>query len=274
MGALHFFEYGQIVRRRLEASTHARFFFDRPQIALEHRGFTFEGGKANGIDQFDIVDNAMDAAAAAPAPAARANFTRGYVDTFAEQHLFSAPNDGGTIAVIDAAQHDGVAIDVLAGPQYGGVAIAPQKSVMIGDRMRLGWWQVDPATGNLIGRMGPAGAGQELAEYAIARGNDWSTLYSMMQFYGDFFRCIAGAVEAPLSGDLGTQAGFEQCAASAICSYMDGVGSGYVLGPAGFSDAEALLYNILDLSIPGTKDSLPPTGGAACSGLFHSPLYP
>ena len=122
--------------------------------------------------------------------------------------------------------------------------------------------------------MGPAGAGQELAEYAIARGNDWSTLYSMIQFYGDFFRCIAGAVEAPLSGDLGTQAGFQQCAASAICSYMDGVGSGYVLGPAGFSDAEALLYNILDLSIPGTKDSLPPTGGAACSGLFHSPLYP
>ena len=274
MGALHFFEYGQIVRRRLEAATHARFFFDRPMIALEHRGFTFDGGKQNGVDQFDIVDNAMDAAAPAPAPAARANFTRGFVDTFTEQHLFAAPNDGGTIAVIDAARHDGVAIDVLTGPQYGGVAIAPQKSVMIGDRMRIGWWQVDPATGNLVGRMGPAGAGQELAEYAIARGNDWSTLYSMIQFYGDFFRCIAGAVEAPLSGDLGTQAGFQQCAASAICSYMDGVGSGYVLGPAGFSDAEALLYNILDLSIPGTKDSLPPTGGAACSGLFHSPLYP
>ena len=274
MGALHFFEYGQIVRQRLEASTHARFFFDRPLIALEHRGFTFEGGKQNGVDQFDIVDNAMDAAAPAPAPAARANFTRGYVETFAEQHLFAAPNDGGTIAVLDAAQRDGVAIDVLTGPQYGGVAIAPQKSVMIGDRMRIGWWQVDPATGNLVGRMGPAGAGQELAEYAIARGNDWSTLYSMMQFYGDFFRCIAGAVEAPLSGALGTQAGFQQCAGAAICSYMDGVGSGYVMGPAGFSDAESLLYNILDLSIPGTKDSLPPTGGAACSGLFHSPLYP
>ncbi|HTA38469.1 MAG TPA: hypothetical protein VK760_05315, partial [Candidatus Acidoferrales bacterium] len=60
----------------------------------------------------------------------------------------------------------------------------------------------------------------------------------------------------------------------AICGYMDGVGSGYVLGPAGFGDAEALLYNILDISIPGTKDSFPPTGGAICSGLFHSPLYP
>jgi hypothetical protein len=274
MGALHFFEYEQIVRRRLEATTHARFFFDRPLIAIEHRGFTFDAGKQNGVDQFDIVENSMDAASPAPAPAARANFTRGYVDTFVEQHLFSTPNDGGTIAVLDAAQHDGVAIDVLAGPQYGGVAIAPQKSVMVANALRIGWRQVDPATGNVVGRMGPAGAGQELAEYAIARANDWSTLYAMIQFYGDFFRCIAGAVEAPLSGDLGTQQGFEQCAGAAICSYMDGVGSGYVMGPAGFGDAEALLYNILDLSIPGSKDSLPPTGGAVCSGLFHSPLYP
>ena len=69
MGALHFFEYGQIVRRRLEGATHARFFFDRPLIAMEHRGFALDGGKANGVDQFDIVDNSMDAAAPAPAPA-------------------------------------------------------------------------------------------------------------------------------------------------------------------------------------------------------------
>jgi hypothetical protein len=274
MGALHFFGYGQIVRRRLETSSHARFFFDRPLIALEHRGFVLNHGQQTGVDQFDIVEDAMDAAAAAPAPAARANFTRGYVDTYTEQHLFSAPNDGGTIALLDAAQRDGVPVMVFDGPQYGGVAIAPQKAVSLGGQMRTGWWQVDPATGNLLGRMGPTGAGQELVEYAIARGNDWSTLYSMIQFYGDFFRCIAGAVEAPLSGDLGTPEGFKQCAGAAICSYMDGVGSGYVMGDAGFSDAEALLYNILDISIPGSKDSLPPTGGAVCSGLFHSPLYP
>jgi hypothetical protein len=274
MGALHFFEYGQLARRRLEGSTHARFFFDRPLIAIEHRGFTLDGGKPTGVDQFDIVENAMDADAVAPASGARANFTRGYVDTFIEQHLFSAPNDGGTIALMDAAQHDGVPIGLLTGPQYGGVAIAPQKSVMIGDRMRMGWWQVDPATGNLVGRMGPAGAGQELAEYAIARANDWSSLYSMIQFYGDFFRCVAGAVEAPLSGETHIQQNFRQCAASAICGYMDGVGSGYVLGAANLSELDALLYNILDISIPGSKDSLPPTGGAACSSLFHSPLYP
>jgi transglutaminase-like putative cysteine protease len=273
MGALHFFEYGQIVRRRMETGG-VRFFFDRPLIALEHRGFTLDGGKQTGVDQFDIVDNAMDAEGTAATPGARANLTRGYVETFAEQHLFSAPNDGGTIALMEAARHDGVPLAVLNGPQYGGTAVAPQKPVTLGGRARTGWWQIDPATGNAVGRMGPAGAGQELAEYAIARANDWSTLYSMIQFYGDFFRCIAGAVEAPLSGDLGTQEGFKQCAASAICSYMDGVGSGYVLGDAGFTDLEALLYNILDLSIPGTKDSLPPTGGAICSGLFHSPLYP
>jgi hypothetical protein len=274
MGALHFFEYGQIVRRRLESSGGARFFFDRPLLAMEHRGFAFDGKTLAGVDGFDIVEDSMDGNGTASTGGARANFTRGYVDTFVEQHLFASPNDGGTIAVIEAAQRDGVPIAVLTGPQYGGVAIAPQKSVLVGGAPRMGWWQVDPATGNVVGRMGPTGAGQELAEYAIARANDWSTLYSMIQFYGDFFRCIAGAVEAPLSGDLGTQEGFKQCAGAAICSYIDGIGSGYVLGDAGFTDAEALLYNILDISVPGSKDSLPPTGGAACSGLFHSPLYP
>jgi len=73
---------------------------------------------------------------------------------------------------------------------------------------------------------------------------------------------------------------FKQCAAAAICSYMDAVGSGEALGRAGLTDLEILLYNILDLSVPGapgappTKNPWPPTGGAACNGLFSSPLYP
>lgn len=276
MQALHFYEYGELVRSRLEAAHGGavRFYFDRPLLAMEHRGFALDGSTPDGVSQFDVVENAMAATGSQPQVAIRANFTRGYIDEFAEQHMTSAPNDGGTIAVIAQARKDGVDVKVLTGDQYGGTAIAPAHGVTIDGVARMGWWQVDPTSGNLIGRMGPTGAGQELAEYAIARANDWSTLYAMLQFYGDFFRCIAGAVEAPLSGALGTKLGFANCAMAAICNYMDGVGSGYVLGEEGFTDLEALIYNILDLSVPGSKDSYPPTGGAICGVMFKSPLYP
>jgi transglutaminase-like putative cysteine protease len=261
MGALHFYEYDQIVRRRLSSSSGARFFFDRPLLALEHRGFTFSGGKPAGVDQFDIVENGMDAAAPVPTSAARANFTRGYVETFAEQHLFAAPNDGGTIAVMDAAQREGVPVAVSSRPQYGGVAIAPQKTVTVDARLTTGWWQIDPPTGNVAGRMGPAGAGQELSQYPIARAADWPALYSEMQFYGDFYRCYAG------NGD------FKPCTGSAMCGYLDGVGSGYVLGDAGSGETQALLSQILNIGSGDDANALPPIGGA-CGALFTSSLYP
>lgn len=274
MQALHYFEGDQIVRRRLE-SAGARFFFDRPQIAIEHHGFDLRDGRLSSVQAFDVVENSMGATGAQPAAAIRANFTRGYADEYAEQHLWSSPNDGGTIAIVAAAKKAGVALQLFNGPQYGGMALGPAKAVDLGGAPRIGWWQIDPAYGNLIGRMGPDGAGQELAEYAIARANDWSTLYAMIQFYGDFFRCIAGAVEAPLSGLEGAaaQKWFEQCAGAAICSYLEALSSSEALSRLEISDLDTLLYNILDLSVPGSKDSWPPSGGAVCSGLFKSPLY-
>ena len=63
------------------------------------------------------------------------------------------------------------------------------------------------------------------------------------------------------------------CFAAAICNYLEALTVGEAFSRWG-TDEEALLYNILDLNVPGTgKASLPPTGGAAC-GVFQSPLYP
>lgn len=274
MQALHFFEADQIVRLRLE-SNGARFFFDRPAIALERHGFALRAGRLSSVQAFDVVENSMAATGQQPAQAIRANFTRGYADEYLEQHLWSSPNDGGTIAVMDQAQKDGVPLQLLTGERYGGTALGPARAVNVDGSPQIGWWQIDATSGNLIGRMGPDGAGQELAEYAIARANDWSTLYAMIQFYGDFFRCIAGAVEAPLSGLQGAAAQhwFEQCAGAAICSYLEALSSSEALSRLEISDLDTLLYNILDLSVPGSKDSWPPSGGAVCSGLFKSPLY-
>jgi hypothetical protein len=96
----------------------------------------------------------------------------------------------------------------------------------------------------------------------------------MIEFYGDFFRCIAGAVEAPLEGLQGAAAQhwFQQCAGAAICSYMEALGSGEALTRAEWGDLRILLYNILDLSVTGSKDSWPPSGGSVCGKFFSSPL--
>lgn len=272
MEDLHYYEQDAIVRHRLETRG-VHFFFDRPQIVMMHRALAQNGGKVYGIEQFDIVDNGMAATGSDPALAIRSNLTRGYLDTQLEQHLLAAKSDGGTIALFAAAKRSGVAQEVSTDPKYGGTAVVLSRPVDLAGRARIGWWQVDPSTGNLVGRMDD-GAGQELVEYAIARANDWSTLYSMLQFYGDFFRCIAGEVEAPLEGmnEGQAQEWFKQCAGAALCSYLEALTMG-----EGFSridnDTLALIYNIMDLSIPGSKDSWPGTLGAACGDKFHSPLY-
>ena len=50
-----------------------------------------------------------------------------------------------------------------------------------------------------------------------------------------------------------------------------GVGGAFTLGEV--PDLQALIYNIMDLSVPGAKDSWPGTLGAICSKAFSSPLY-
>lgn len=276
MEDLHYYEQDAIVRQRLETQSNGavRFFFDRPQIVMMHRTLALDNGTVTGIEQFDIVDNGMTAVGNDPQAAIKSNFVRGYVDTAIEQHLLAAPSDGGTIALFAAAKRAGITAKVSSDPKFGGTAIVPAAPVPLAGHDRVGWWQVEPATGNLVGRMDD-GAGQELVEYAISRANDWSTLYSMLQFYGDFFRCIAGAVEAPLAGRGGAQAQewFKQCAGAALCSYMEaiGVGGAFTLGEV--PDLQALIYNIMDLSVPGAKDSWPGTLGAICSKAFSSPLY-
>lgn len=273
MEDLHYYEQDALVRHRLEAAANGtlHFFFDRPQIVMMHRALAMRDGKISGIEQFDIVENGMAATGADAQAAIKANFVRGYVDTSIEQHLLAAPGDGGTIALFAAAKHAGIAATVSTDPKFGGIAIVPAAPVALEGHDRVGWWQVEPASGNLVGRMDD-GAGQELVEYAIARANDWSTLYSMMQFYGDFFRCIASAVEAPLAGAGGTQAqaSFKQCAGAALCNYLEALGSGEAFSRLD-SDTLALIYNIMDLSVPGSKDSWPGTLGAVCSQHFSNP---
>jgi hypothetical protein len=53
---------------------------------------------------------------------------------------------------------------------------------------------------------------------------------------------------------------------------MEAMGVGFGFGAADDADVEALIYNIMDLSVPGAKDSWPGTLGAVCGKQFTSPL--
>ena len=262
--ALHYFEQDAIVRRRLESATGTRFFFDRPQVVMMRRALRLDGDRVTGAEQFDIADNGMAAIGADAAGAIRANLARGYLDTVIEQHLLAAASDGGAVALLEEAGRNGMTPTVQTAPRFGGTAIVVGRA----------WWQVDPATGNLVGRMDD-GAGQGLVEYAIARTNDWFSLYAMLQFYGDFFRCIAGAVEGPLAGrDVGSEAAqnwFKNCAGAALCGYLEALSSGEALSRLD-NDVLALIYNIFDMSIQDRKDAWAPALGGVCNAFFKNPF--
>jgi hypothetical protein len=268
---MHYFLYDSIARMRLEDGSNGavRFFFDRPQIAMVHRGFTQHRKQRTGILEFDIVENGMAAAGTGGATAVRANALRGYLDTSIERHVLGVEPAGNTIALFDAAARNGLKPRTVA---LGTTTrIEPGGPVTIEGRTISGWWELDPHTGNLVGRMA-GGAGQAMVEYAIDRINDWSSLVGIMQFYGDFFRCIAMGVESPLSGGANPQAQFNNCALGAICALAESTLMGEAFSRCtSCTNIDALIYNFLDYGTYG-KSASPGSFGYVCGKLFPSPF--
>jgi hypothetical protein len=268
---MHYFLYDSIARMRLEDQSNGalRFFFDRPQIAMVHRGFTQRGKQRTGILEFDIIENGMAAAGTGAASAVHANAVRGYADTSIERHVLGVEPTGNTIALFDAAARNGLKPRTVA--QGTTTRIEPGGPVSIDGRTISGWWELDPQTGNLVGRMA-GGAGQAMVEYAIDRINDWSSLVGIMQFYGDFFRCIAMGVESPLSGGANPQAQFNNCALGAICALAESTLMGEAFSRCtSCTNIDALIYNFLDYGTYG-KSASPGSFGYVCGKLFPSPF--
>lgn len=178
-----YFSRDDVVATELTASAATRWYRSRPNVALQRTWFTVaSGGAVSAITGFDIVDNTMAPAAGNSQQSARANLTRGYADTEIEHDVSGSGGPNGTIAIFEAAKASGVTPVVLIGsgdvPQElrplargidatfvsGNVAIAPNKDVSLGGRAAYGWWDIDPATGNAVGRV-TGGAGQDLSDY-------------------------------------------------------------------------------------------------------------
>ncbi len=279
------------VRARLAATLApgARFVYDRPVLALVRRGFHALPDRLRGHIAFDVVDNGMLVVGGDAQRAVRANALRGALDTNVERHVIDAQGRGGTRALFDAAKAAGVG-EVVVTPGPGDrtaaasldpdarahlndtlalheVAVVPQRAVALNGAQRDGWWAFDPASGDLVGRM-EDGAGQADVEYVLARLNDDATLYAMIQFYGDFFRCIAMGVEAPLVGD---NAKIQQCMSLSLCNYLESLTFGFGID----NTMLAFVYTLLDITFydntPGLswkQDSSAP-GGAGCKHEFN-----
>jgi hypothetical protein len=179
-----YFSRDDLVASQLIPNSGSRFYRDRPNIALQRTSFSVANGNPPvEVTDFDIVDNTMRAAADSSRQTAQANLTRGYADTMIERDVAGAGGNG-TIAIFDAAKSAGVAPIVVtnagAVPQAvrqlargidqtfanNGVAIALNASVSLDGRVAYGWWDIDAANGNAVGRV-TGGAGDAMPEYAM-----------------------------------------------------------------------------------------------------------
>lgn len=156
------------------AGASVRFVVDRPQIAMQRLEYSSTPGSNNARSTFDIVDNAV---AAYGSGAPRANLVRGIVDTEIERDIESATQ--GAYDLLAAGAQNGAMTRVLrTAPSAadatqrgigetvanGSVALALNGTTAYDGHETLAWWDVDPASGNVVGRV-TGGSGQALAEY-------------------------------------------------------------------------------------------------------------
>ena len=176
--ALDFFARDDAVAAR----SSVRLFRNRPDIVALHTSASIGG--TDLVTTFDIVDDAMSSPQSDSRAIFAANVARGYADTMIERDVIGGSADYGTPAVFDAASSFGISPQVLAATSpssealqlglsdtlaAGRVAIAPTRPVTLGGRTQYGWWDIDPSTGNTVGRM-TGGAGGTMAEYGMVAG--------------------------------------------------------------------------------------------------------
>ena len=184
LAQIDYFSRDDAVAARLGQPLNGRFYRDRPNIALERATFPMKNGVASPTLTFDIVENGMAAVGVDRSRAAAANLSRGYADTQIEQDVIRAGNTYRTIALFDAATRAGVKSTVITTPEAiapsvrplargldrtlgsGNIAIAPINVVQLRGASAYGWWDVNPASGNAVGRM-TGGSGQAQVEYPL-----------------------------------------------------------------------------------------------------------
>jgi hypothetical protein len=195
-----FFARDDAVADALGSSAGVRLYRDRPNVAMQRTWFARGAGSNSAeVNVFDIADNGMGSSGGQSDATVTANLTRGYVDTQIERDVSEAPGPDNTIALFTTANTQNTPATVLTQPVAGDandplragldqtfaagqVAIAPQSPITMSGRPAFGWWAIDPASGNSVGRMS-GGVGQEMAEYSVTINtiSKAYTLYGQLQ---------------------------------------------------------------------------------------------
>lgn len=235
-----YFQYDGNIRYALrQQSPPLSFWFDHPQVAFYRESFAQTANALALVQTFDIVDNGMNAAASDAVSAARANATRGLLDTIVERRLIQGPGDkfdvgmlfahanaqnvGRTIVTpANASSAPAIARDALSADVTGSrVAYAPVNAVDLNGRRSYGWISIDTASGNAVGRM-ESGAGQEEAEEGILLKvlKAWDHIKAIGNCLNCYVRAMGEAIaihdtaEKPEHGEH-----FLECMGAALCEF-------------------------------------------------------
>jgi hypothetical protein len=147
---------------------------------------------------FDIVENRVEPLPQSGASRFRANVEQGVMDTIAEAQLLRAICHGrcdqveNPAYVFEMSRRNGADWPVLRSLEdsawsfidlpaddisrvqdqiaNGYVALVPRQPLVLGEREIVGWWRIDPVTGETLG-LGRDGRGQAMIDYANVFGN-------------------------------------------------------------------------------------------------------
>lgn len=188
--------YALVLARTQWSRVSDRLHTDRVGIFTRHRYPAFAGQALVLRDAVDIVANEMGVTLAAP-DAFAVRLEQGVFDTNAEALLYSnAVSVGNTGEAFKAsrswvaftpAQSEAVRkLDLPADAQRaigedlgeGYAVVAPQTAVPIGAQRYIGWWRINPATGDALG-VAASGWGQAMTE----RGVQYNALVEMVKTF-------------------------------------------------------------------------------------------
>ena len=198
--------YGFAFARDAMSPVKDRLYIDQINILNYHRTFRSASGGIARTNSLDIVTN--DYGTQPGAGAFQVLLTQGVVDTVAEtlfvggcascgpsanvSELWSASHASGDSwvairAIDDAAWSqvnvgDDIRVRIQQELKAGYNVLVPSKAVSLAGQSHVGWWRVDPRSGNTLGVM-ESGQGQAAVEYRFVAGMFAAGFVGMLAYY-------------------------------------------------------------------------------------------
>lgn len=187
--------YSWALKRHLLGRFHNDIFLASLNICNLRRQFIEnEKGNLQKRHTFDIVKNDIGLKSRAEGEAALARLNQGVADTVAEALvMFGSESHENTSHLVSLSSEQGVNWKIMRKPQdfegrewpadvsariqqnlaAGDIIAFPEKALLVKEKKRLGWWRVNPASGDTVGVM-DTGLNQGVTENRVVNEiNDW-----------------------------------------------------------------------------------------------------